>query len=47
MGNSLQGKVAVITGSGAGVCRGVAIDLAREGARVVTNSLRDKEETVS
>jgi len=47
MGNSLEGKVAVVTGSGMGVCRGVAIGLAREGARVVTNSLRDKDDTVS
>ncbi len=34
----LDGKVAVVTGSGQGVGRGIAIVLAREGARVVTNN---------
>lgn len=40
MGNALKGKVAVVTGSGQGVGRAIAIGLAREGARVVTNNRR-------
>lgn len=38
MGNSLKGKVAVVTGSGQGVGRAIAIALADEGAKVVTNN---------
>ncbi len=38
MGNLLENKVAVVTGSGQGIGRGIAIGLAREGARVVTNN---------
>lgn len=38
MGNSLQGKVAIVTGSGQGVGRGIAIGLAREGCKVITNN---------
>jgi len=38
MTRRLEGKVAVVTGSGQGVGRGIAIVLAREGARVVTNN---------
>jgi len=34
----LDGKVAVVTGSGHGIGRGIAIGLAREGAKVVTNN---------
>ena len=40
MGNVLKGKVAVVTGSGQGIGRAIAIGLAREGARVVTNNRR-------
>lgn len=34
----LDGKVAVVTGSGQGVGRGIAVCLAREGAKVITNN---------
>lgn len=42
MTTALEGKVAVVTGSGQGVGRGIAIALAREGAKVVTNDLAPK-----
>jgi 3-oxoacyl-[acyl-carrier protein] reductase len=38
MSNGLKGKVAVVTGSGQGIGRAIAIGLAAEGARVVTNN---------
>ncbi|MGD0876973.1 MAG: SDR family NAD(P)-dependent oxidoreductase [Anaerolineales bacterium] len=38
MTKKLDGLVAVVTGSGQGVGRGIAIVLAREGARIVTNN---------
>jgi 3-oxoacyl-[acyl-carrier protein] reductase len=38
MGNLLNGKVAIVTGSGQGIGRAVAIALANEGARVITNN---------
>lgn len=34
----LQGKVAVVSGSGQGLGRGIAIGLAKEGAKVITNN---------
>jgi 3-oxoacyl-[acyl-carrier protein] reductase len=40
MGGLLQGKVAVVTGSGQGIGRAIAIALAKEGAKVVTNNRR-------
>ena len=38
MSNVLKGKVAVVTGSGQGIGRAIAIGLAAEGAKVVTNN---------
>ncbi len=35
---SLEGKAAIVTGSGQGIGRGIAIYLAREGAKVITNN---------
>lgn len=45
---SLQQQVAVITGSGSGIGRGIALRLAAEGARIVINDVRDEaaKETV-
>ena len=38
MGDTLRNRVAVVTGSGQGIGRAIAIGLAAEGARVVTNN---------
>ncbi len=38
MAHKLKGRVALITGSGQGIVRAIALTMAREGARVVTNS---------
>ena len=38
MGNNLEGKVAVVAGSGQGIGRAIAIHLAKEGAKIVANN---------
>jgi 3-oxoacyl-[acyl-carrier protein] reductase len=40
MGDRLKGRVAVITGSGQGIGKAIAVALAQEGASVVTNNRR-------
>ncbi len=40
MSGKLKNKVAVVTGSGQGIGRAIAVALAKEGAKVVTNSRR-------
>ncbi len=39
MGEWLKDKVAIVTGSGGGIGRGIALDFASQGARVVVNDL--------
>ena len=42
MSGKLHGKVAVVTGSGRGIGRAIALKLASEGARLVLNDLDDE-----
>ncbi|MCH8207303.1 MAG: SDR family NAD(P)-dependent oxidoreductase, partial [Chloroflexi bacterium] len=39
VGTKLEGKTALVTGAGRGIARGIALLMAREGARVVVNDL--------
>jgi 3-oxoacyl-[acyl-carrier protein] reductase len=39
MNRKLEGKVAIITGSGRGIGRAVALKLASDGAKIVINDL--------
>ncbi len=38
MGDSLKGKTAIVVGSGQGIGRAIAIGMAKEGAKVITNN---------
>ncbi len=44
---SLAGRVALVTGAGRGIGRGIALELARSGAAVVLNYLQSKEGAIS
>ena len=38
----LQGKVCVVTGSGSGIGRATALEMARRGAKVVVSDINDE-----
>ena len=45
MEKCLEGKVAIVTGSGQGIGKGIARGLARLGAKVITNNRRPNGES--
>lgn len=47
MTRKLEGRVAIVTGSGQGIGRGIAVYLAREGAKVITNNRKPGSGTLS
>jgi NAD(P)-dependent dehydrogenase (short-subunit alcohol dehydrogenase family) len=47
MNGRLKGKVAIVTGSDRGIGKGIAIELAKEGCKVVVNSYRESEEAIN
>lgn len=47
MSTPLDGKVAIVTGSGQGVAKGIAIGLARAGAKVITNNRKPGDASMS
>lgn len=42
MSNRLAGKVAIVTGAGGGIGKGIALGFGREGAKVVVNDINEK-----